>query len=168
MTSIIELNQDTQDMLNDLYFLDESDDAEKVAFLKFCIDKNFEKCEAKINYALKMLLEAEGELAKADLFFERAKNNKKSKESAVKNLRSYIKMAMELEGLKKVKGDILTASFSEGRESVVIYDEQSLPKSCVEQIITTKPNKDMIKQMIKDGQTIEGAVLTKTPFVTIK
>lgn len=99
---------------------------------------------------------------------------KKAKEKTIDFMEKYLIESLQLAGKKKVDTTRALVTWNEGRESVKIDNENTF----IEWAKNNDPNylkfgkptidKTAIKNAIKGGETIEGAQLVKTPYVTIK
>ena len=70
--------------------------------------------------------------------------------------RSTLFAIMDTLGRRKWEAPHGTVSIVDGRPSVQIIDEAALPERFWDVIVTRKPNKDMIKTAIDDGEVIPG------------
>lgn len=98
---------------------------------------------------------------------KRMAQRRKSIEKRVESLRQYLQYNMEACGITKIESPLFSISLRKSPPSVVIDDEQSLPPDYVEQVVTTKPNKLLIKQAITDGFDVPGARLEQGSYLKI-
>ena len=61
--------------------------------------------------------------------------------------------------LKKLNAGVHTISVRKGVQSVQIDDLEKLPPEFVEYVTDIKPDKNLIKEKLKLGQSIDGATL---------
>jgi len=92
---------------------------------------------------------------------------KKSRSKSIDRLKETLSMAMELYGIKEIKTPVLTINFRKS-ESVEIINESQLPKIYMVEKTTTQPDKAMIKEALKSGAEIEGAILKTNKNIQIK
>jgi len=83
-------------------------------------------------------------------------------ENGDKRLREYILGNMELAGIKTIKGDFVTLTAAQGREIVIIDNEDEVPDEFVDVVTVTKPLKRKIQQKIASGEPVPGAHLERT------
>ncbi|MBQ7129349.1 MAG: siphovirus Gp157 family protein, partial [Clostridia bacterium] len=97
---------------------------------------------------------------------EAIENRKKSKEKTIERLSKYL--ALALDG-KPFETEKIALNFRRSKQ-VQIVDETKIPEEFMKiQIIEKKePNKILIKKLIKDGLTIEGANLLEVQNLQIK
>lgn len=98
---------------------------------------------------------------------KRMAQRRKAIEKRVESLRQYLQNNMEACGITKIESPLFSISLRKSPPSVVIDDEQSLPPDYVEQVVTTKPNKMLIKQAITDGFDVPGAHLEQGNYLKI-
>ena len=90
---------------------------------------------------------------------KRMAQRRKAIERRVESLREYLRVNMEACGIQKIESAHFSIRLQKSPASVVIDDEQSLPPDYVEQVVTVKPNKLLIKKAITDGFDVPGAHL---------
>ena len=92
---------------------------------------------------------------------------KKRNEKAIERMENAISNAMQLYGIEKVDSSFLKLSFRKS-ESVEIVNEAQLTPEYLTTKTTTAPNKTAIKEAIKQGIEVEGAVLSTNFNLQIK
>ena len=92
---------------------------------------------------------------------------KKRNEKAIERMETAISNAMQLYGIEKVDSSFLKLSFRKS-ESVEIVNEAQLAPEYLTTKTTTTPNKTAIKEAIKQGVEVEGAVLSTNFNLQIK
>ncbi len=92
---------------------------------------------------------------KADAFSALAKRFSNAQD----RLRGNMKLAMQTLKLKEVKGKDYRWTLKRNAPKLVIDDASLLPEECVVQTVETKPDKDKIKSLLKDGHDVPGARL---------
>lgn len=116
-------------------------------------------------YALNLEAEAVAMKAAED----RIKARRQALEKRAGQLHDYLLRNMLAAGISEISA--LDKSFRmrvmQGREAVVIEDEQALPADFMRVKTTTEPNKVAITQAIKDGGDVPGARLERKPSLKI-
>lgn len=92
---------------------------------------------------------------------------KKRNEKAIERMETAISNAMQLYGIEKVDSSFLKLSFRKS-ESVEIVNEAQLAPEYLTTKTTTAPNKTAIKEAIKQGVEVEGAVLVTNKNLQLK
>ncbi len=100
-----------------------------------------------------------------DAEIKRLKQLKEQKENAIDKLKNAVSDAMKLYGIEKINSPTLKLSF---RKSESIEVSENIDKKYLIEKITLQPDKNAIKQAIKDGQQVEGAVLVTNYNIQIK
>jgi hypothetical protein len=100
-----------------------------------------------------------------DAEIKRLKQLKEQKENAIDKLKSAVSDAMQLYGIEKIDSPTLKLSF---RKSESIEVSENIDKKYLVEKTTLQPDKNAIKQAIKDGQQIQGAVLVTNYNIQIK
>jgi hypothetical protein len=100
-----------------------------------------------------------------DAEIKRLKQLKEQKENAIDKLKNAVSDAMQLYGIEKIDSPTLKLSF---RKSESIEVSENIDKKYLIEKITLQPDKNAIKQAIKDGQQVEGAVLVTNYNIQIK
>lgn len=83
----------------------------------------------------------------------------KASANRVKNLKAYLASAMETMETKSINAGVHALTVRKGSQSVEIQDVDKLPSEFVEYETTVKADKNLIKEKLKLGQTVEGATL---------
>lgn len=106
--------------------------------------------------------------AHAKALLERAKTARRKSDW----LKEYLRSHMAAAGVLSIKADdgTFSAVLSPGRdESVEIFDAAQLPQDYMREIpAKSEPDKPLIKQAIKDGFEVPGAMLVKKDRLTLK
>lgn len=77
-------------------------------------------------------------------------------------LLANVKFQMINNGLNELKGTHESFTISRGKKSVVITDQAKLPSKYNPQTITTKPDKEAIREAIESGEVVPGSELTES------
>lgn len=104
----------------------------------------------KNEQALEEMLKAE-----AKSLTERAK----ASANKVTNLKRYLAESMETMDKKKINAGVHSLTVRKGVQSVNILDLEKLPIDFVDYQTVIKPDKNLIKEKLKLGESIEGAEL---------
>ena len=102
--------------------------------------------------------EAEADMAKRRRAFE----------SRVKWLKSYLKDSMENTGITKIECPFFKLSIQKNPVSVEVFDENLIPEQFKEAVTTWKIDKNAIKDALKNGETVAGAMLLNGTRLAIK
>jgi len=92
---------------------------------------------------------------------------KKRNEKAIERMETAISNAMQLYGIDKVDSSFIKLSFRKS-ESVEVINEAQLTEQFTTTKTTVTPNKTAIKEAIKNGEVVEGAVLVTNFNLQIK
>jgi len=122
--------------------------------------------EKAINYAY-AIKSIEDDLTSINEEIKRLQAIKTAKSNAVDRMKESIRNAMNIYGIEKVTSPTLNLSFRKS-ESVEIVNLDQIPDNYKVEKVTVSPDKTRIKQAIKDGKEIEGAVLNINYNLQIK
>lgn len=109
----------------------------------------------------------EYEVDAIDNEIKRLKELKERREKAIDRMKQSVTNAMQLYGIEKVESSFLKLSFRKSESVEVINEAQLLPEFTTTKVTTT-PNKTAIKEAIKRGEVVEGAVLVTNQNLQIK
>lgn len=93
---------------------------------------------------------------------------RKALENRAKCLKDYLKGNMERTGISKIECPFFKLSIQKNPDSVNIVDEATIPEQFKEQVISWKIDKTAIKEAIKAGRAVPGAVLVNGTRLAIK
>lgn len=120
--------------------------------------------EKAINYGYVIRsFEYENDIIDAEI--KRLKALKEQKEKAIQKLKDAVSDAMNLYGIEKVESPALKLSF---RKSESVEISENLDKRFMIEKVTLQPDKVAIKEAIKKGEQVEGAVLVINQNLQIK
>lgn len=120
--------------------------------------------EKAINYGYVIRsFEYENDIIDAEI--KRLKALKEQKEKAIQKLKDTVSDAMNLYGIEKVESPALKLSF---RKSESVEISENLDKRFIIEKVTLQPDKVAIKEAIKKGEQVEGAVLVINQNLQIK
>ena len=97
---------------------------------------------------------------------KRLQKLKQTKANANERLKGYIKDNMLQLDKTKIKGDLFNVSVRNNAESVEILNESALPEDAFK--ITRTPDKTAIKEALKNGHCVDGAILKRTQSLQIR
>lgn len=115
------------------------------------------------------ILNMEAEAAAVKEVEQRLAKKRRAMENRSKSLRDYLRMNMERSGITEISANdkSFKVKLMKGRPSCVIDDEKALPPNYIEEVRTTKVDKRLITQAIKDGYEVPGAHLETKPALKI-
>ncbi len=97
---------------------------------------------------------------------KRLQKLKQTKSNANDRLKGYIKDNMLQLDKTRIKGDLFNVSVRNNAESVEILNESALPEDAFK--VTRTPDKTAIKEALKNGHDVDGAVLKRTQSLQIR
>lgn len=117
--------------------------------------------------AFALNLEAEAQAMKEAE--QRIAKRRRALENKSKHLRDYLRINMERSGITEISANdkSFRVKLMKGRPTCVIDDEKALPPDYVEEVKTTRVDKRLITQAIKDGYEVPGAHLETKPALKI-
>jgi hypothetical protein len=122
--------------------------------------------EKALNYAY-VIRSFEDDVTSIDNEIKRLRALKEAKTNSIERLKESISTAMNIYGIEKVESPLLKLSFRKS-EAVEITNEEVLPMSFKTEKVTYTPNKVKIKEAIKNGETVFGAILQINSNLQIK
>lgn len=124
-----------------------------------------EQFEEKVENTVKVIKNKEADVDQLKEEIDRLTKRKKSIENDITRLKTGLQGAFEITGREKVKTLLFTVSLANNQPSVVV-DEDLLPKKYF--IQTLKPDKTAIKELLKAGKKVKGAVLQESRSLRIR
>ena len=115
-------------------------------------------------YVIKSL---EGDVSIIDDEIKRLKALKEAKMNAIERMKEAVVNAFQIYGITEVKSPTLKLSLRRS-ESVEVINQDQLPECFVKAKTTYNPDKVAIKDAIKSGLTVEGAVIVENFSLQIK
>jgi hypothetical protein len=115
-------------------------------------------------YAIKSL---EGDVSIIDEEIKRLRALKEAKTNAIERMKEAVENAFKIYGITEVKSPTLKLSLRRS-ESVEVINQDQLPECFVKAKTTYTPDKLAIKDAIKSGLTVEGAVIVENLNLQIK
>lgn len=146
--------------INDTEGLDEETKADTLESIDWS-----NEFEEKVENTAKVIKnkEASKKLIKKEI--DRLTARYKSLDNDVAWLKRSMQEAFEITGHEKVKGLLFTVYLAKNQPSVVV-DEDQLPKKYF--VITKKPDKNAIKELLNAGKKVKGATLQESRSLRIK
>lgn len=146
--------------INDTEGLDEETKADTLESIDWS-----NEFEEKVENTAKVIKnkEASKKLIKEEI--DRLTARYKSLDNDVAWLKRSMQEAFEITGHEKVKGLLFTVYLAKNQPSVVV-DEDQLPKKYF--VITKKPDKNAIKELLNAGKKVKGATLQESRSLRIK
>ncbi|MFA5166767.1 MAG: siphovirus Gp157 family protein [Candidatus Paceibacterota bacterium] len=175
MTKIFELKAQQQELLDQLFFLDDEEDASEIDYIKLNLDSIVGDVEHKLRYLSEIYIEADGQEKLSAYAFsigvDRLTKDIRRKQRVKERLKDFILETMKTFDIKKVKGDLCSLSRSESQGSVVIdetFKDFKLPDDCIEKIPASfKILKTEIAKHLKAGEEIPGCSLVKKQILRL-
>lgn len=124
-----------------------------------------EQFEEKVENTVKVIKNKEAEKKQLKEEIDRLTARHKSIDSDITRLKTGLQGAFEITGHDKVKTLLFTVTLAKNQPSVVV-DEELLPKKYF--VITKKPDKNAIKELLKAGKKVKGAVLQESRSLRIR
>ena len=123
--------------------------------------------EKSINYAW-AIKSIEADIDTIDAEIERLKALKSSRTNAIERMKSAVLEALTIYGIEKVSSPTLNLSVRLNPESVEIVNEYQVPDIYRKEKVTVTIDKTSIKEAIKSGLEVPGAVLDRKKRLEIK
>ncbi|MHC3769680.1 siphovirus Gp157 family protein [Streptococcus suis] len=124
-----------------------------------------EQFEEKVENTVKVIKNKEADVDQLKEEIDRLTKRKKSIENDITRLKTGLQGAFEITGHDKIKTLLFTVSLANNQPSVFV-DEDLLPKKYF--IQTLKPDKTAIKELLKAGKKVKGAVLQESRSLRIR
>ncbi|NQK06610.1 siphovirus Gp157 family protein [Streptococcus suis] len=124
-----------------------------------------EQFEEKVENTVKVIKNKEADVDQLKEEIDRLTKRKKSIENDITRLKTGLQGAFEITWHDKIKTLLFTVSLANNQPSVVV-DEDLLPKKYF--IQTLKPDKTAIKELLKAGKKVKGAVLQESRSLRIR
>ncbi|RSJ88432.1 siphovirus Gp157 family protein [Streptococcus cristatus] len=121
--------------------------------------------EEKVENTVKVIKNKEADVDQLKEEIDRLTKRKKSIENDITRLKTGLQEAFETTGHEKVKGLLFTVTLAKNQPSVVV-DENLLPKKYF--VITKKPDKNAIKELLNAGKKVKGATLQESRSLRIR
>lgn len=146
--------------INDMEGLDEETKADTLDSIDWT-----DQFEEKVENTVKVIKNKEADKKQLKEEIDRLTARCKSIENDITRLKTSLQGAFEITGHDKVKGLLFTVYLAKNQPSVVV-DEDQLPKKYF--VITKKPDKNAIKELLNAGKKVKGATLQESKSLRIK
>ena len=161
---IISLYEMTND-LSELLAIEEISEEQKQEIA----DNIMEMIKGKSENIIKLTRNMESRIKSVKEEEKRLAEYRKSEEKKLERLKNYVVSCLQDADIKKIDTNVGRISLKKSPASVQILDEDKIPQEfkTIEQV--TKISKKDIKEILKAGKTVEGAVLVDDNYsITIK
>lgn len=118
----------------------------------------------KIENCIKVIQNKSARVEAYKAEIKRLQDLKASEKKAVERIKSSVSDAMRLTQHDKLETTLFKVGFRKSK--AVVVDEDKLPKKY--QIVSYKPDKKTIKELLKSGKHIKGAVLEERSNLSIR
>lgn len=120
--------------------------------------------ETKVEGYVKVIKSLEADIEARKNEKKRLDGLNKSDQSKIDNLKSALAVSMTETGQTRVDTTLFKVGFR--KSEAVVVDETKLPKKY--QVATYKPDKKTLKELLKSGKHIKGAVLEERSNLSIR
>lgn len=117
---------------------------------------------------IKFIRNEEASLKVIDEEIKRLQALKKSKNTKIRNMKSYLMHCMRLMGMKKIEGNLGRISIRKNPASLEILDGTIIPQEYMIKEVIINLDKTRVKEMLKNGETVPGCALVQGESITIK
>ncbi|WP_064610470.1 siphovirus Gp157 family protein [Streptobacillus moniliformis] len=118
---------------------------------------------------IKVLDRVKNNMEQGKLYKKELETRLKKIENTEKKIKNYIILAMENSGLKKIETGIGTITYSAGKDSIIVENEDDIPAEFKIVEYVTKVDKRKILEHSKvTGEIVEGTDIIQKPYITIK
>lgn len=124
--------------------------------------------ENKGDGIIKFIRNEEASLKVIDEEIKRLQALKKSKNTKIRNMKSYLMHCMRLMGMKKIEGNLGKISIRKNPASLEILDGTIIPQEYMIKEVIINLDKARVKEMLKNGETVPGCALVQGESITIK
>lgn len=124
--------------------------------------------ENKGDGIIKFIRNEEASLKVIDEEIKRLQALKKSKNTKIRNMKSYLMHCMRLMGMKKIEGNLGRISIRKNPASLEILDGTIIPQEYMIKEVIINLDKTRVKEMLKNGETVPGCTLVQNESITIK
>jgi sulfur carrier protein ThiS len=121
----------------------------------------------KVNNVIKFQMSCEATAEAIDTEIKRLTDLKYSYLKKADNIKNYISFSLLKNGIEKLETDISKLSFRKS-QSLVITDEKLIPEEFIKIKEVKSIDKIAIKEAIKGGRTIDGAIIEEKQNLQIK
>ncbi len=119
---------------------------------------NVAKFMQNLDATAKAIKEAEQQMAR----------RRKAIENRARWIKDYLKTNMEAAGITKIESPWFSLAIQKNPPSVEVLDEQALPEDYKTEVVTLKIGKAAIKEAVKEGEDVPGAVLRQGTRLAVR
>jgi hypothetical protein len=112
------------------------------------------------------MLDADVEILKAEE--KRLADRRKAIENKQKQIKEYVRYQLEAAGFTEIKSPLITVKVQTNPPAVEITNRDAIPRRFIKTTIVEDVDKNAIKEAIKDGQEVPGAILLQGKSLRIK
>lgn len=135
--------------------------------LRDTLDSIIGEVEPKAENIVKWIRNLKGENTAIKEEETRLKNKRIANENKIKSLGLYLEDFLKTSGLTRIKTELFTISLQNNPPSVEVYDATLIPpRYLIEQLPVV--DKQIIKELLKQGEEIPGATLKQTKGLRIR
>ena len=162
MKSLFQISKEAQELASALIEGELSEELE----LALCINQN-ELQSKSINYGF-AIKSIEADIDTIDAEIKRLQGLKTSRINAIDRMKATVLEALTIYGIEKVESPTLNLSVRLNPESVELINEYQIPDTFKKEKTTVSIDKVAIKNAIKSGEEVPGAILKRTTSLQIK
>lgn len=123
--------------------------------------------KVKVDNITRFIANKEADIDGYDKEIKRLTALKKSTEQKIEWLKDYTMYQLEIAKIKKLETGTFVVSIRNSK-SVQITDAKQLPDKFIHKTLTEKPDKKLIKDALKIGENVPGAVLAENHSLNIR
>lgn len=112
------------------------------------------------------MLDADIEALKAEE--KRLADRRKTIENKQKQIKDYVRYQLEVAGLTEIKSPLITVKVQNNPPAVEIVDRDAIPRQFIKTTIVEDVDKNAIKEALKNGEEVPGAVLLQGKSLRIR
>ncbi|WP_064608687.1 siphovirus Gp157 family protein [Streptobacillus moniliformis] len=118
---------------------------------------------------IKVLDRVKNNMEQGKLYKKELETRLKKIENTEKKIKNYIILAMENSGLKKIETGIGTITYSAGKDSIIVENEDDIPAEFkIVEYITKVDKRKILEHSKVTGEIVEGTDIIQKPYITIK
>lgn len=122
--------------------------------------------EEKVDNIIKLVKNTESDIEGYKAEEKRLNARRKALENTVTSLKNYLDSSLMGLGLKEVKTKLFTCKFQKSKASVVIQEQELIPKDFI--VMEEKVDKKKLYEALKAGQEIAGVKLKENESLRIR
>lgn len=169
MPTILELREKQHKILNDIFFMADSEDLEDIAwqeYLSEILESIQGEATKKIDFICSIMLEADGIAIQQREHARRSQVRAQRSEKVVNDLRARILFYMQDFNIKKIEGTHANISISTRKKNILTGNVYDLPDHLL-RYKAPEPNMTEINRLIKDGETVPGVQTIEQDYLRV-